>query len=159
MHISTNFAANILHEFKFIYYIMICFQVAVCLRAGDGLCSRCRRNTEKQHSYFRPIASVRLFYKMFAYMILHRIEPCLDSHQPKEQHGFHAGRRLEEHLLTANLLLDKTLAANSPVVILSLDLSQAFDRVDWGVLWLALRTRGVNSYVTDSSRPIFWSPW
>ena len=142
-----------------LYVIMICFQVAVCLRAGDGLCSRCRRNTEKQHSYFRPIVSVRLFYKMFAYMILHRIEPCLDSHQPEEQHGFHAGRRLEEHFLTANLFLDKTLAANSPVVILSLDLSQAFDRVDWGVLWLALRTRGVNSYVTDSSRPIFWSSW
>ena len=59
---------------------------------------------------FRPIASVRLFYQIFAYMILHRIEPCLDSHQPEEQHGFRAGRRLEEHLLTANLFLDKTLA-------------------------------------------------
>ena len=37
---------------------------------------------------FRPIASVRLFYKIFAYMIWHRIEPCLDSHQPEERHGF-----------------------------------------------------------------------
>ena len=54
---------------------------------------------------FRPIASARLFCKTFAYMILHRIQPCLDSHQPEEQHGFRAGRRLEEQLLTANLFL------------------------------------------------------
>ena len=51
---------------------------------------------------FRPIASVRLFYKFFAYMILHRIQPCLDSCQPEEQHGFRAGRRLEEHLKFAH---------------------------------------------------------
>jgi len=75
---------------------------------------------------FRPTASVRLFDKIFAYMILHRIEPYLDSHQPEEQHGFRAGRRLQEHLLTANFFLDKTLAANMPAWILSLDLSKAF---------------------------------
>ena len=96
---------------------------------------------------FRPIASVRLFYKIFAYMILHRIQPCLDSCQPEEQHGFRAGRRLEEHLLTANLFLDKTLAANIPVWVLSLDLSKAFDRVDWGALWLALSEHGVSSHM------------
>ena len=96
---------------------------------------------------FRPIASIRLFYKIFAYMILHRIQSCLDNHQPEEQHGFRAGRRLEEHLLTANLFLDKTLAANMPVWILGLDLSKAFDRVDWGALWLALSEHGVSSHM------------
>ena len=96
---------------------------------------------------FRPIASVRLFYKFFAYMILHRIQPCLDSCQPEEQHGFRAGRRLEEHLLTANLFFDKTLAANIPVWVLSLNLSKAFDRVDWGALWLALSEHGVSSHM------------
>ena len=34
---------------KFYEYIIICFQVAIFLRAGDGLCSRCWRNIEKQH--------------------------------------------------------------------------------------------------------------
>ena len=37
---------------------------------------------------FRPIASVRLFYKIFAYVILHRIEPCLDSNQPEKTKWF-----------------------------------------------------------------------
>ena len=80
-------------------------------------------------------------------MILHRIQPCLDSHQPEEQHGFRAGRRLAEHLPTANLFLDKTLAANIPVWLLSFDLSKAFDRVDWNALWLALCEHGVSSHM------------
>ena len=115
---------------------------------------------------FQPIASVRLFYKFFAYMILHRIQPCLDSCQPEEQHGFRAGRRLEEHLLTANLFFDKTLAANIPVWVLSLNLSNAFDRVDFffssrlGCPVVSLiRTRSVKSHVMDSSEVTFWSPW
>ena len=37
---------------------------------------------------FRPVASIRLFYKLFVYMILHKIQACLDNHQPQEQHGF-----------------------------------------------------------------------
>ena len=92
-------------------------------------------------------------------MILHKIEPCLDSHQPEEQHGFRAGRRLEEHLFTATLFLDKTLAANIRVWILSFDLSKAFDRVDWGVLWLALSEHGVSTHMLwiFFSNPIFWS--
>ena len=34
-----------------------------------------------------------------------------------------------------------------PVWILSLDLSKAFDRVDWGALWLALSEHGVSSHM------------
>ena len=128
---------------------MLCFQMAISLRVGDGLCSRCWRKHRKAAlvTDFRPIESIRLFYKIFAYIILHRIQPCLDNHQPEEQHGFRAGRRLQEHLLTANLFLDKTLAANMPVWILSLDLSKAFDRVDWGALWLASSEHGVSSHM------------
>ena len=40
---------------------------------------------------------------------------------------FRAGGFLEEHLLTANLFLEKTLAANILVWILGMDLSKAFD--------------------------------
>ena len=39
---------------------------------------------------------------------------------------FRAGRRWEEHLLTASLFLDKTLAANIPVWIFELGLVKSF---------------------------------
>ena len=109
---------------------------------------------------FRPIVSVRLFYEMFAYMILHSMEPCLDTHQPEEQHGFRAGRRLEQHLLTANLFLDKTLAANIPVWTLSLDLSRVFDRVDGGAFWLGLSEQGVSTHMLWIPQTfVLWSTW
>ena len=63
-------------------------------------------------------------------MVLGRVEPALEASQPEEQHGFRRGRRLEEHLVSANLVIDKLLAAGKPVWIVSLDLSKAFDRVN-----------------------------
>ena len=58
----------------------------------------------KQTSDFRPIANVRLLYKTFAYLLLGRLEDVLDAKPPAKQHGFRAGRPLEEHLLSANIL-------------------------------------------------------
>ena len=63
----------------------------------------------KEVADFRPIANIRLFYKVFACFVVDRIEHQLDDHQPQEQHGFRRGKRIEEHLLTANVFLDKAL--------------------------------------------------
>ena len=80
---------------------------------------------------YRAIASIRLLYKTFAYMILGRVEPFLEAAQPEGQHGFRSGRRIEEHLVTANLVIDKSWSMNMPIWIISLDLSKAFERVHW----------------------------
>ena len=69
---------------------------------------------------FRPIANIRLFYKAFACLVLGKIEHQLDDHQPEEQHGFHRGKRIEEHVLTANVFLDKALDVGIPVWVVSL---------------------------------------
>ena len=54
---------------------------------------------------------------------------------------------MEEHLLIANLLLDKTAAAGITVWIVSLDLSKAFDRIHWPTLSVALREQGVPEHL------------
>ena len=96
---------------------------------------------------FRPIASIRLLYKVFAYMILGRIEDTLETNQPEEQHGFRSNRRIEEHLLTLNVILDKTLEMDQPLWIISLDLSKAFDRVNWESLWQAVGDHGASPHL------------
>ena len=63
----------------------------------------------------------------------------MEAKQPEEQHGFRPGRRLEEHLLTANFLLDEAAAAGITVWIVGLGLSKAFDRVHSPTLSGALR--------------------
>ena len=57
----------------------------------------------KQVADFRTTAGL---YKVFACLVLERIEHQLDDHQPEQQHGFRRGKRIEEHVSTANLFLD-----------------------------------------------------
>ena len=45
------------------------------------------------------------------------------------------------------MVIDKTLLANRLLWILSLDLSTAFDRVDWDALWRGLRLHGVSAHL------------
>ena len=75
---------------------------------------------------FRPLANLRLLYKVFAYLIIRRIEHTLDTHQPEEQHGFCSKSQLEGHLLTSNLLLDKAMGHRMPVWLVTLALSNAY---------------------------------
>ena len=96
-----------------------------------------------QPAHFRPIAIYLDIF--FAYFLLGRLEHFLEAGQPEEQ--FRPGRRLEEHLVTATLMLDKTDAVGIPVWIISLDLSKAFDRVHWPALWRALVDEGIPDHL------------
>ena len=104
-----------------------------------------KKTRAKLATDFRPIANIRLFYKVFAYMVLARVEQSLESFQPEAQHGFRSGRRMEEHVLTTNLFLDKSRPAGLPLWIISLDLSKAFDTVNWETLWEALRRQNISN--------------
>ena len=105
---------------------------------------------------FRPIARVRILYQVFTYMVLARVELVLEANHPEEQHGFRGGRRLEEHLVSANLVIDKLLAVGKPVWIVSLDLSKAFDRVNLSKLWAALTAHGVSQHLVWIIQCLYW---
>ena len=132
---SQNQSCN--HSFHF-----ISFQSLASVTHGHGTqalywgCAKQKDGAKIFHcfKFFAPIATIRLFNKLFAYMILGRVEAQLETHQPEEQHGFRGGRRVEEHLVTTHLVLDKLSSANVPIWIVSLDLSKAFDRVQWRAL-------------------------
>ena len=73
-------------------------------------------------------------------MIFSSIQNALDTMQPAEQHGFRQGYKLEEHLVTANIEIDRFLAVGVLVWVVSLALSKTFDRVNWVQLWHAPTT-------------------
>ena len=74
-----------------------------------------KKNSAKRVTDFRPIANIPLFYEVFAYMILARVEQSLEGFQQEAQHGFRSGRRMEEHVLTTNLKLDKSRGTGLPL--------------------------------------------
>ena len=98
-------------------------------------------------SDYRPIANVRLLYNLLTYFVLGRIENTLDCAHPEEQHGFRKNRRIEEHLVVANYVFDKTMLLGTPLWLISFGLSKAIDRVDWQALWTALETHGVSQHL------------
>jgi len=106
-------------------------------------------------SDFRPIACARILYKLYSYLLLQRIEHALEDAQPEEQAGFRPGRRLEEHLLSATLLLEKFNRYSLPLWLVSLDLSKAFDRVDWTALWTSLLDQGVSPFLVRSIQNLY----
>ena len=59
-------------------------------------------------------------------MIFGRVETQLETHQPEEQHGFRGGRRVEEHLVTTRLVLDKLSNADVPIWIVRPGLVEGF---------------------------------
>ena len=141
---------------------MISFIMAQCPDRGFVLYSTCclKRCGQNKLLDFRPIANIRLFYKVFACLVLDRIEHQLDDHQPEEQHGFRRGKRIEEHLLTANVFLDKALDVGIPVWVASLDLSKAFDRVHWPALWKGLLEQGISEHMIWMNFEIIrWAIW
>ena len=89
--------------------------------------------------------NTRLFYKVFAYMLLGRMEDTLEIHQPEAQHGFRPNRRLEEHLVTANLFLDKAWTVGMTVWVVS---SKVFDHVHWPALWTTSEQQGDSQHLT-----------
>ena len=51
--------------------------------------------------------------------------------------------------------MDKTEAANLPVWTVSLDLSKAFDRIDWDMLWEALADQGISAHLRWSNAALY----
>ena len=89
-----------------------------------------------------------MLYKAFAFMILGRIEALPEGHQLEERHSFRKHRRIDEHLPSATLFLDKAWDKGIPVWIVSLILSKALNRVNWNAWWLALGDHGVSDHLT-----------
>ena len=109
----------------------------------------------KLPSDYRPKANVRILYKVFTDRLT-RVEPVLEASRSEEQHGFRCGRHLEEHLVSANLVVDTLLAVGKPVWIVRVALSKAFDRVNWSKLWAALAAHCVSQHLVWIIQCLCW---
>ena len=132
---------------KFNNYTMMCFHMAYpCELKTDFVHKLAKHRKAALVTDFRPIASVRLFYKNFACMILHRIQPCLDSCQPRNS-MVSCWTTFGRTFAHRKFVPRQNFGGKHSGVVLSLDLSKAFDRVHWGALWLGLSEHGVSSHM------------
>jgi hypothetical protein len=94
-------------------------------------------------SNWRPIAILPILYKIFSRLLYGRLLPILEASQSNDQFGFRANRRIDDVFGIIENIIGKTNEWNIPLWMISLDLKKAFDRIEFGPLFEALREQGV----------------
>ena len=92
-------------------------------------------------SNWRPIAILSIFYKVFSRIVYHRLKHCLDQEQSEDQYGFRPNRRIEDVFVVLENVIGKSIEYNLPLWMVSLDMRKAFDRIEFGPLFDALRSQ------------------
>ena len=91
-------------------------------------------------SSYRPITLLSVPGKVFAHVLLARIQPRIDMTRRPEQSGFVAGRSTIDAILALHLLSELHREFDRPLNVVYLDIKAAFDSVDKRALWKALRS-------------------
>lgn len=95
---------------------------------------------------YRPIALANFKFKIISKVLADRLASILPNIVSKEQRGFIRGRNIKDCIsLTSEAIntLDKTCFGGN--LALKIDVSKAFDTLDWGFLLKVLRGFGFNS--------------
>jgi len=77
--------------------------------------------------------------KVFAHILLVRIQPLLDKCRRPQQSRFTAGRSTMDVILALRLLAELYRNFNRQLDVAYIDIKSAFDSVDRVALWKALR--------------------
>jgi len=94
-------------------------------------------------SDFRPISLCNLVYKIISKIISNRIKPMLAKYISKEQFGFLPERQIIEAIGITQERLHSIKTKKLQALVLKLDLSKAYDRVNWDMLRLILCQIGI----------------
>jgi len=89
-------------------------------------------------SNWRPIAVLRITYKIFAKLIHWRIHPFLDKGQSRDQVGFRHKLGVDHAFAVLETMVGKCIEWREPLWIASLDLRKASDRIEFDSLFHAL---------------------
>ena len=87
---------------------------------------------------FRPISLCNLIYKLIAKVAAQRLKPFLDNFISPQQFGFLKNRQISEPLAITEEVLHSVKSRNKSALVLKLDLTKAFDRVNWSYMRLIL---------------------
>ena len=92
---------------------------------------------------WRPIAILRIPYKIFARLLFQRLQPKLEKSQCSDQCGFRPGKSVDDAFIVLEELCCKSCEWGQSLWVVSLDLTKAFDRIEHPLLFNALDEQGV----------------
>ena len=90
----------------------------------------------------RGISLLSIVGKVFAKIILKRLQRASEEALPESQSGFRAGRSTVDMIFSLRQLQEKAIEQHRPLYIVFVDFSKAFDTVDRPTLWKVLEIYG-----------------
>jgi len=93
---------------------------------------------------YRPISVLSVPGKVFAHILLNRLQPLLTACRRPQQSGFTRGRSTVDAL---RLLSEFHREFIQPLHVAYIDIKSAFDSVDRSALWKALRSTGAHPFL------------
>ena len=96
---------------------------------------------------YRGIALLSIVGKLFAKIILARLDHCLDCQLTESQCGFRQGRSCNDMIFVARQILEKGREHQTPTFFTFVDLKKAYDSVNRALCWSVLEKIGVPSNV------------
>eukprot|EP00253_Pinus_taeda_P017343 PITA_17343 len=88
----------------------------------------------EEASGFRPIALCNVIYKMITSLMAKRLKPLLDNLISAEQTGFVEGRQILDGLVVTQEVIHSLKVKKQKGMMIKLDLSKAYDRLNWNYL-------------------------
>lgn len=104
-------------------------------------------STPQTPSDFRPISLSNTVYKLISKIMANRIKPILNKIISPNQSAFLSGRQITDNIIIAHELIHSMKTSKEKkkgYLALKLDLSKAFDRVEWTFISKALLSFGFN---------------
>lgn len=92
---------------------------------------------------FRPTSLCNIVYKIFSKVLVSMIKPFLDGITNHSQKRFVPGRQILDAAITTHEVIHSMDKCRQPGMVLKLDISKAYDGVNWEFLLKVLRKLGV----------------
>ncbi|EPS63383.1 hypothetical protein M569_11401 [Genlisea aurea] len=112
-----------------------------------------KKSNPQEPAHYRPISLSNVAYKIASKMVANRLKPIMERIVSKEQAAFLSGRSITDNILLAyelNHSIKLARRQSKRYGALKLDVSKAFDRLEWPFLEQVLRRHGFPASTTDT---------